>query len=308
MNDISIIKDAVLINIQPNGKEILEEEVSKFGIAINQGNIAHYLMHRIDSHWHCEFELFLLDSGEVELEIHGSHFLFSKGDGCFINSNILHSFNSKTKESKYRSFVFRPSFISGVSGSVFDLQYVSPLVSSKIPFFIFKSNCHHDYIEMFNHAFNVCKNKDFGYEFLLRYQLSKILLYCLQTGELIQFRISPLLDERVKKMILWIDEHLEDEISTTTISINNDVSIRECQRCFEKVLNLTPMAYVRQKRIFKSSEVLRHTDLSITEIAFRYHFSNSSHYSKVFKENIGCTPLQYRKQYHEYLKNINIGE
>lgn len=36
-------------------------------------------------------------------------------------------------------------------------------------------------------------------------------------------------------------------------------------------------------------------DISITEIAFRYGYSESSAYSRAFKKYFGITPLEYRR-------------
>jgi transcriptional regulator GlxA family with amidase domain len=41
--------------------------------------------------------------------------------------------------------------------------------------------------------------------------------------------------------------------------------------------------------------LLRTTNQSISEIAFNSGFENISHFSRIFKENFGLSPLQFRK-------------
>lgn len=289
-----IIKYRNSIEVKSNGREILEEELNKDGFVVNQGNIADYLLHKIDAHWHDELELFVLDSGEAEIELNGRCYHFCKGDGCFVNRDVLHAFESKHKEAKFRSFVFRSSFISGMAGSVFDLNYLYPLMNSGVPYAVFQSNLDHKIIRLFNEAFEACEKEEYGYEFHLRYLLSKILLHCAQIQR--DSSSSDSMNERIKKMLIWIDEHLEEEITVTQIASASNLCVRECQRCFGQVLNLSPMEVVRQKRVVKAAHWLLATDMSVVEIACRLHFSNSSHFSKVFKEKVGCTPIQYRKK------------
>ena len=291
-----IVRGANTIDIKPNGKEQLEKELNVDGFVANKGDIADYLMHRINSHWHDELELFVLDSGQVEIELNGSHFLLEEGDGCFVNQDILHSFEAKSKEAKFRSFVFQSSFVSGMTGSTFDLNYVSPFLKAGSSYLVFNSASGNEYFQMFNEAFESCESECFGYEFHLRYMLSKIMLYCSQVEQDYRPSVSNFLNDRVKKMMLWIDEHLEDEITIQMLAEYSNLCERECQRCFRKVLNCSPMEYVRRKRILKAAQMLRQTATPIVEIAHHLHFSNSSHFSKAFKEMVGCTPIQYRKQ------------
>ncbi len=291
-----IIRNPNHIELKANGKEKLEDELYRDGFIVNQADISDYLMKCIIPHWHDELEIFVLDSGQCKAELNGTHFTLSKGEGCFVNQDILHSFEAITKEAHFRSFVFHSSFISGIAGSVFDLNYISPLLSQGSPFLIFHPEKDQNYFHAFNDAFDACKQEESGYEFQLRHALSNILLYCIKANDSPKSNTSILINHRIKQMILWIDDHIEDDISTAHIAKQCNLCVRECQRCFEKALNLSPMEYVRQKRILKAAEWLKQTDMQITEIANRLHFSSSSHFIKVFKEKVGCTPVHYRKQ------------
>lgn len=292
-----IIRNPNTIDINANGKELLEKELNTDGFVVNQGDVADYLMHRINPHWHDELELFVLDSGQVEIELNGNHFLLDKGDGCFVNQGILHSFEAKSKEAKFRSFVFQSSFVSGMTGSTFDLKYVSSFLKYGSSHLVFRSDNDNKYFQMFNEAFDYCESEQYGYEFHLRYLLSKILLHCSQAEQYCRSSASNLLNERVKKMMLWIDEHLEEDITIQMLAEYSNLCTRECQRCFGKVLNCTPMEYVRHKRVLKAAQMLRQTTMPIVEVAHHLHFSNSSHFCKVFKEMVGYTPMQYRKKH-----------
>ena len=288
-----IIRNPSNIYINYDGKEQLEKELYDGGFVVNQGDINHYVTRKIEHHWHNELELFLLDNGEAEVELDGNKYIFHQGDGCFVNRNVLHSFTSKSQICTFRSFVFDSTLISGTVGSIFDLNYVSPLLNNGSSYIIFNSK-DEEFIDNFELAFKACELEQIGYEFQLRYALSNIILLCNKRSK--NQNKNMLLNERIKPMMVWIDQHLEEEISVQDIASIGNVCVRECQRIFEKYLNYSPMEYVRTKRIVKATQLLIQSDISIIELAHKYQFSSSSHFSKTFKEIVGCTPLAYRKQ------------
>lgn len=296
-----IIKNPKDILTNQYGKEILENELLNSGFSVNQGSINDFSTKKIEPHWHQEFELFVLDSGKAEANLEGETVVLEKNSGCFINRNVLHSFISVTaEECNYRSFVFGADIVTGFDGSIFDSKYVTPLLQSGVPYLIFDALNNPAFFEYFHAAFEACKYEESGYEFQLRFSLSEIILYCLKRAS--SFKVSDknnLLSERIKSMMIWIDQNLENEISLKAIAAQSNVCVRECQRIFSQCLNYSPMEYVRKRRIIAASRFLVKTELPIVEIANNLQFSSSSHFSKLFKEIMGCTPLQYRKQSHK---------
>ena len=64
---------------------------------------------------------------------------------------------------------------------------------------------------------------------------------------------------------------------------------------FHRRFHCTVSSYINSKRVERSTELLRKTDLSMEDISQRVGFSSASYYSKIFKKHTGTTPLQYRK-------------
>lgn len=46
--------------------------------------------------------------------------------------------------------------------------------------------------------------------------------------------------------------------------------------------------------LIEAKAYLKHTALSVAEIAYKLGFSDPSHFNKFFKKLANCTPLQYR--------------
>ncbi|HYF29480.1 MAG TPA: AraC family transcriptional regulator [Chitinophagaceae bacterium] len=71
-------------------------------------------------------------------------------------------------------------------------------------------------------------------------------------------------------------------------------SVPTFKRDFKKLFHDTPARWVLKKRLKLATQLLQNTDMSINEICFECGFENQTHFSRVFKENMGASPLQFR--------------
>lgn len=67
-------------------------------------------------------------------------------------------------------------------------------------------------------------------------------------------------------------------------------------RIFKKEMGLSLSDYIAQRRISVAKQLLAKTNLSITAIAERVGITYSSYFTKMFKENVGMTPQEYRQK------------
>jgi AraC-like DNA-binding protein len=52
--------------------------------------------------------------------------------------------------------------------------------------------------------------------------------------------------------------------------------------------------YIREVRIQKSEELIKNTDLNISEVVYSIGFTSRSYFSKIFKKKYNCSPKQYK--------------
>lgn len=74
-------------------------------------------------------------------------------------------------------------------------------------------------------------------------------------------------------------------------------------KSFSRYYGVSPMDYVRNRRIEQAAELLRATALSITDIGIRCGFSNVSYFGKVFHKMTGMTPSAYREAKEGQVQN-----
>ena len=65
---------------------------------------------------------------------------------------------------------------------------------------------------------------------------------------------------------------------------------------FTQTIGMTPLEYVTKKRIERAKQLIMIGESSMLEIALEVGFCSQSHFSKVFRENTGLTPLAYKKK------------
>ena len=65
-------------------------------------------------------------------------------------------------------------------------------------------------------------------------------------------------------------------------------------RLFKRHLGISPQQYLLNLRLTRAQELLRGTDLSVTEVAFSCGFSDISHFSRSFHQAFGIPPRDCR--------------
>jgi len=69
---------------------------------------------------------------------------------------------------------------------------------------------------------------------------------------------------------------------------------KRLNEAFRHCAGVTVSEYLREERMKEAARLLRHTDVSIIEIAERVGFGSGANFSTAFKSRFGITPRQYR--------------
>lgn len=289
------------LNLNKASKELQPHGSLEFPCA---GYSSRYGDRREDSipwHWHEEIEIVYIRSGRMEIKIPAQSFFLEKGDCVVINGNVLH-FGAAAPECELCSLVFSPSLIAGKEDSVFAKKYMQPLLTCNgFCGYHIKAGSDENVARLFLCAFEALAKDRYGYEFTVRENLSRI---CLFLHEKLNPRAEkqdiPLDQDslRIRKMLAFIHKNYADDISLSEIAGTAGISERECLRCFQKTIQLSPVQYLLKYRIMRGAEMLsgNPTD-SISEIATLCGFDSPSNFSKLFKRFYNCTPREYRKSF-----------
>jgi AraC-like DNA-binding protein len=75
-----------------------------------------------------------------------------------------------------------------------------------------------------------------------------------------------------------------------------NLSLSSFKRHFVSVYKTTPGQWLQDRRLNYACQLLISTDKQITDISFESGFENSTHFSHLFKNRFGVSPLNYRKE------------
>jgi AraC-like DNA-binding protein len=107
----------------------------------------------------------------------------------------------------------------------------------------------------------------------------------------------------------YILENLDGvDLSPRAIAAANGVSVRQLHRVFSAT-GTTVCLWVRKLRLARCAAELRGPGApaeGITNIAFRWGFNDSAHFSKAFRAEFGQSPRAYRAQHLE-LRRSSVG-
>jgi len=87
-----------------------------------------------------------------------------------------------------------------------------------------------------------------------------------------------------------LDYNLED------LSLESGLSQAKLQDGFKFLYTRTVTEYIRHIRLESARELIRTTDLNISQVVYTIGFTSRSYFSKIFKEKYGTTPNQFKKQ------------
>ena len=99
------------------------------------------------------------------------------------------------------------------------------------------------------------------------------------------------------KTPIWqvMEKNYMYNISLKELARISNRSITSFKNDFFEYYHTTPGKWLTEKRLKHAKMLLTTSNLSISDVAFNSGFENSSHFSRIFKEKFGSSPLQFRK-------------
>ncbi len=91
-----------------------------------------------------------------------------------------------------------------------------------------------------------------------------------------------------------MESHVAEPIPLDDLAGAAGISPRQLNRLFREKLGRSTMGYYRELRLDKAQSLLRHSPLSLTEIALATGFANSSHFSRAYTQHYGQPPSANR--------------
>lgn len=99
----------------------------------------------------------------------------------------------------------------------------------------------------------------------------------------------------VNRMQEYIEAHLDEEITLAQLATVSLYSPWYSYRLFREHTGLTVSDYIRRLRLSRSAMRLKEENLRITDVANEMGFGSVDGYTRAFRREFGCNPMEYAK-------------
>ncbi|WP_019638402.1 response regulator [Paenibacillus fonticola] len=94
----------------------------------------------------------------------------------------------------------------------------------------------------------------------------------------------------------YVDHHLLEDITLMKVAESIPISTSYLSRIFLKEVGESFSEYVIRNKIIYAQKLLRDTNKKVYEISEILSYTNPHYFSKLFKDRVGMTPLEYRNR------------
>lgn len=108
--------------------------------------------------------------------------------------------------------------------------------------------------------------------------------------------MSEVSDQRLKKILTYIEEHYAEEITLGDLARQEYLSESHLSHYFKDRIGKPFSRYLMEVRLEHAVSLLTHGNLSIEEISIRCGFGTARAFNRFFKEAYHCPPTKFRKE------------
>lgn len=94
-----------------------------------------------------------------------------------------------------------------------------------------------------------------------------------------------------------VDRYFSEPLDLDTLAGIAGLSKYHFLRLFRATYDRTPAAYLSERRVERAQDLLRTSNLSVTEVCFAVGFSSVGSFSSRFRDLTGETPSAYQARY-----------
>jgi len=274
-------------------KEKKEQGTFNFPIAYYH-QTPHSPRYFMQHHWHTQFEIIRIISGEFHLTLDSTTQVFKADDVIFITDGVLHG--GTPYDCIYECVVFDLNILMKDNHAC--ARVIQDIMSHKITIATHLSARSEQILPIVRSLCHTLSNKNTGYEFMTQGYLFELIGTILQEN-LYEDSVSDSQTAQrlnsIKDVLAYISENYANNISLESLARIAGMNPKYFCRYFRSMTERTPIDYVNYYRIECACEMLSTKDISIKEAAISCGFNDESYFIKTFHKYKGITPKQFIK-------------
>ena len=96
------------------------------------------------------------------------------------------------------------------------------------------------------------------------------------------------------RILEYIENNYTDTITLEQLAQISGMSKNGVIAMFKRLYGTTPIKYINNRRLNMACDLLKTTDLPISQVAFRCGFTDSNYFARIFKNYRGISPRRFR--------------
>lgn len=258
-------------------------------------------------HKHDFFELIYVYQGSVINVVDAHEVVLQQGDLCIMNASAIHTLGKLGKQDTVYNILIKPElFNQAFLGLIAENEIISSFFLNSIyqksisrNFMTFHtqdfpSDDAETYVHrliMENHFKDIYYNKSIEISLVgLFIELTRGYKHRQDQNSSIELGMS-----NVSQIIAYISDHYKD-ISIKQVADHFSYHPNYLSSLLKKYTDKTFSEILQNIRFTAAKEYLQKLDIPINEIVYMVGYTNKSHFYRTFKQEMGITPAQYRKQ------------
>lgn len=115
--------------------------------------------------------------------------------------------------------------------------------------------------------------------------------------------LAPWAERRCRELMR---ERMAEDISLDELAAEAQLSTFHFARMFKQSVGMPPRVYLTRLRMEKACELLEHTSLPITEIAYEVGYSSNQVLARVFTKHMRVSPSDYRRAVRDPTQTVAV--
>ncbi|MCD7713396.1 MAG: AraC family transcriptional regulator [Prevotella sp.] len=106
-------------------------------------------------------------------------------------------------------------------------------------------------------------------------------------------------NRRIQKITDYVAEHFKDDIRLADIASQAGMTPSAFSRFFKLHTHKNISEYIIDTRLGYAARKLADSSMTVLEICYTSGFNNISYFNRIFRKKKGCTPTEFRNNYHK---------
>ena len=280
-------------------RETADHGNARYPFAYYFENIYDFDFHCVNWHWHHEVEFVYVQKGSSTCFLDSEKVNLPEGFGMFINSGILHRFETSVTDMIFPNIVFSPDLLAPEGSLVYE-KYIEPVIHSTVPYQVFNPHVawQNQILIRLKKVFKLQEaNSPSEISTLqLLIELWNIMESKLDLSSVVESNKRLNVQQaKLHIMMEYVQDNYSKEITLDDIADSASVSKSSALHIFKSGIHISPVDYLIQYRLSQAAEQLCQTEKSVTSISDDTGFHSAAYFCRKFKQYYNMTPFEYKQ-------------